>query len=80
MKKTTIRAIDQGTLYDVTGKLRRLTREIERGEHGQVRNILVILDEVRPNGSSIDVRHYGESSIATAHWMAATALNRMEPA
>jgi len=80
MKKASIRAIDQGTLYDVTGKLRQLTREIERGERGKVRNVVIILEQIKPDSTRIAVCHYGESSRATAHWMTATALNRMEPA
>lgn len=40
MKRSGIRAIDQGTRYDVTGQLRLLARNIERGEYGDVRHVM----------------------------------------
>jgi len=41
VKKSGIRAIDKGTSYDVSGKLRKLAREIEKGDHDEVRGALV---------------------------------------
>lgn len=40
-KKKSLRAIDQGTRYDISGNLRRLARAIDAGEHGQVNNVCV---------------------------------------
>lgn len=40
-KKGSLRAINQGTRYDITGNLRRLARAIERGDHGAVKQVVV---------------------------------------
>ena len=40
-KPSKLRAIDQGTRYDITGNLRRLTRAIERGDYGKVSHVMV---------------------------------------
>lgn len=42
-KKSRIRAIDQGTRYDITGCMRKTVRQIERGEYGKVKRVLCIL-------------------------------------
>lgn len=41
IKKAKLRAIDQGTRYDITGQLRRLVRDLESGRHGQVKHVVV---------------------------------------
>lgn len=40
-KKTTLRAIDLRTCYDIPHKLRTLAREIEAGKHGRVTDVAV---------------------------------------
>ena len=41
IKRGGIRAIDAGTRYDVSGRLRWLARKIDRGEFGDVRYAVV---------------------------------------
>ena len=79
-RKSKLRAIDQGTYRDLTGSLRRLTRQIDRGEFGKVRDVSVILST--ENGGGVEVKgwHFGAGSRADVHWMIATAKNRLEPA
>ena len=75
-----LRVIDQGTRYDITGKLRMLTRKIERGEI-KPRDLLVITTETIRNNSSpmVMLHHYGQGSTENIHWMLSTAANRIEP-
>ena len=40
-KRAKLRAIDQGTRYDITGNLRRLTRAIERGDYGKLDHVII---------------------------------------
>ena len=76
-----LRAIDKGTRYDVSEPLRRLVRQIERGEV-QPRDILVITSQTLQNNASptITMHHFGMGSVPDMHWMLATAQNRIEPA
>lgn len=84
-KKTKIRAIDDGTRYDIVGNLRRLTREIERGEHGPVKDM--VIGFTTPNASSgqivcspsVIMRHWGNGGVQSAHWITATMKKRVEP-
>jgi hypothetical protein len=76
-----IRAIDQGTRYDVIGSIKQLEREIERGEHGEISDVVVLILEKRNNRSpAVQFRHFGTASFPTLHYMIATAKNRIEPA
>jgi hypothetical protein len=82
MKKISkLRVIDRGTRYDVSGKLRRLVRQIESGEI-KPRDVIVLTTEtVRNNaGPRIIMHHYGTGTEADMHWILATAQNRIEPA
>lgn len=84
--KRKIRTIDSGTVYDIPGNLRRLTRLVERGEEGRITNMIVIYD--RQDVTSRDwqrqkevvVKHYGIGDRRDAHWLISTAKNRLEPA
>ncbi len=76
-KRSSIRAIDKGTLYDVPGKLRKMARAIERGEHGDVRNGIVILAKTN---NQCDSFMLGKGDRVYAHWMTSTIKNRLEPA
>jgi hypothetical protein len=49
-KKAKLRAIDRGTRYDITGKMRNLIRTIERGEI-KPRDIIILTRE--SNGSGL---------------------------
>lgn len=41
VKKSGIRAIDRGTRYDVSGKLRAMARAIEAGKYGDVKHAVL---------------------------------------
>jgi hypothetical protein len=79
--KRSIRAIDQGTLYDIPGKLRHLARAIENGEVGSVRNGIVLLSTFEEGSFRKSIKMYavGPDSLEEMHWMVATLKNRLEP-
>lgn len=81
-KHAKIRAIDQGTYYDIPGKLRKMAREIERGERGDIRDAVLLLNEQNTgNGSNVvHMFRWGTDIASNAHWMLCTAKNRIEPA
>jgi hypothetical protein len=76
MRKHSIRCVDQGTVYDVTGKMRSLVRSIENGEEGTITDVVII---ARRNNGSIGSYHYGHGNHELAHWMVSTVKNRLEP-
>jgi hypothetical protein len=80
-KKAKLRAIDRGTRYDITGKMRNLIRTIERGEI-KPRDIIILTRE--SNGSGLQQKtgmyHFGAGDEQVMHWMLSTAKNRIEPA
>jgi hypothetical protein len=82
VKKSGIRAVNQGFRYDITGSLRSLTRQIERGAYGKIGNMAVVFDT--HNGvneyATVELKHYGPGSEAEVHWLLSTAKKRMEPA
>lgn len=63
LKKSRIRAIDQGTRYDITGRLRSLARSIERGEHGTVRHVVVGVAGTLDSEKSVSTNFFGSSSV-----------------
>lgn len=77
-----IRAIDQGTVYDKTGRMRKLVRDIESGKHGAVTDIVCCIAHRDHNGRGIGVTafHFGPGGAPTAHWILSTAKNSLEPA
>jgi len=80
-----IRAIDTGTVYDIPGNLRRLTRAIECGQEGRVTNLVVIFDTEGTSSEwhlkqNVIVKHFGTGDRKDAHWLVSTAKNRLEPA
>jgi hypothetical protein len=81
MRKKTLRVINQGTRYDITGNLRSFTRRIENGEI-VTRDLLIVTREFVKNNASpkVILHHYGNGSVEDIHWMLSTAMNRLEPA
>lgn len=66
-KKAKLRAIDRGTRYDVTGSLKRIARQIERGEHGDVRDVVVIYRSMLGHGAQrVNTYHFGTGDFAQA--------------
>lgn len=79
-KRAQLRVIDKGTRYDVIGNLKRLEREIERGEYGQVRDVIVLFTKKENNRShSVEMRHFGSGSTPEIHYMLTTGTNRIVP-
>lgn len=77
VRKSRIRAIDQGTLYDVTGKMKHLTRQIEQGKEGRVTDTVII---IRRDNGSIGSFHFGTGNPTVSHHLVSTVKNRLEPA
>jgi hypothetical protein len=81
-KRSSIRAIDKGTLYDIPGRLRHYARAIESGEMGDVRNAVLIISAFPDSTSSRQIRSFalGSDDRTEMHWMVSTVKNRTEPA
>ena len=78
---TNLRAINEGTRYDVTGSLRKLIRRIESGEVKPRDVVVVTRESVKSNAScQVILHHFGTGTTEDIHWMLATAQNRIEPA
>jgi hypothetical protein len=80
MRRGGLRAINQGTRYDVSGKLRNIVRSIESGEIAP-RDVIVITREIagRNKSCKVGLFHFGTGSTEDVHWMLSTAKNRVEP-
>lgn len=76
VRKSRLRAIDQGTIYDVTGNMRRLARAIDRGDEGEITDAVVI---TRRSNGSIGSYHYGPGPRERSHHMVSTVKKRLEP-
>lgn len=61
IKKSGLRAIDQGTCYDVVGNLKSIARAIERGELGRVTDIGLVIRTQQTGGVNHDLKHFGVS-------------------
>ena len=71
-KISRLRVIDEGTTYDVSGRLRRLTREIESGELGEIRHCIVLLNCKRKDGSKyVKTQYYGRGEVEAFAYMIA---------
>lgn len=69
-KRGGIRAIDQGTNYDVPGKLRRLVHQIEKGEHGIATDVVCAVRYVGLNGKiGIRTMYTGKNTTADLNLM-----------
>jgi hypothetical protein len=58
-KKAGIRAIDQGTAYDVPGGLKALARAIERGDYGRVTDIGIVVRSFKNRTLHMFPQHIG---------------------
>jgi hypothetical protein len=74
--KRGIRAIDEGTPYDITGKMRWLARRIDHGDEGDITDVVVI---TRNRNGQIGSFGWGTGFRAQAHHMVSTVKNRLEP-
>jgi hypothetical protein len=76
VRSSRLRTVDQGTTYDVTGKLRWLARAIDRGDEGDITDAVVI---TRSANGSIGSFHWGKGNRERSHHMVSTVKNRLEP-
>lgn len=65
-----LRAIDKGTLYDVSGKLRLVVHQIESGEYGEVTDVVLALRYVRQGQAGIRTIYTGKNDMGTLNLMA----------
>lgn len=64
-KKFKLRAIDNGTRYDVAGNLKALGRRIAKDKGGDVRDVIVGVKSVGVGGKvHIDAYHYGTGTFS----------------
>jgi hypothetical protein len=59
LKKAKLRLIDQGTAYDVPGRLKSLARAIERGEYGRVTDVGIVVKSFRHSDTHMVCKHVG---------------------
>jgi hypothetical protein len=72
-----VQSIQQGSYYDIPGRIKRMGRSIESGEYGDVTDALVILryhDEGRLNVKGF---HYGTSNVEVAQSMCSRIFTRL---
>jgi hypothetical protein len=65
-----LRTIDQGTVYDVPGKLTKLAREIRDGKHGRIEECVVAIRRRNEDGSrKTEGYWYGNGTFGDAIFM-----------
>lgn len=75
-KKTSMRAIDRGTVYDIAGKLKNLARSIESGEIVCATDAIVVIRCGR-DGRDYRTFGFGQGDPAEQHLMASVFASRM---
>lgn len=73
-KKATLRAIDQGTLYDIPGKLIKLGRTVRSGKLGPITEALIVL---KKEAGDYEIYGIGRGDPAQQHLMATIAASRI---
>lgn len=76
-KKTKLRAIDQGTVYDIPGKLINLARQVRSGELQGVSDVMVVAKTHEKDGYHYHVFGFGCGEPAVQHHMLATGAKRL---
>lgn len=76
-KHARLRAIDQGTIYDIAGRLITFARDIRKAEGEQrVTDATLIFHRV---DGSVASYHVGPGGRELQHWMVGTISKRLEP-
>lgn len=70
LRSSKIRPINKGTLYDISGRLRKLVHEIESGKHGEVTDLVASIRCVKDGKTSIRTMFTGTSQPEILHYMA----------
>lgn len=65
-----LRPINKGNAYDISGRLRRLIRQIESGKHGEVTDVVLALRSIKESKSQVITAYYGFSQPEVLHYMA----------
>jgi hypothetical protein len=65
-----LRPINKGSVYDVTGKLRKLVHEIESGKHGDVTDVIAAIRCVKDKRTDVQTIFLGTSQPEVLHYMA----------
>lgn len=73
-KRRSIRAIDQGTVYDIPGRLITVARDIHKATPARVTDATVIL---RREDGSVDSYHLGPGGRELQHWMASAITKKL---
>lgn len=76
-KKTKLRAIDKGTVYDIPGKLINLARQIRSGEMPGCSDVMVVAKTHERDGYHYHVFGFGRGEPAVQHHMLATGAERL---
>ena len=77
-KRGGLRAIDAGSRYDVPGQLRKLARQIERGEHGRVTDVAGAVRGIFPDGVYSFGFHAGTGDVEVVTYMPRRYVGKME--
>lgn len=79
--KSKLRVINQGTVYDATGRMRTWIREIESGKYGRCTDIVMIARCHEPGGEEAHVRmwHNGTGKREIANFLCTTGAGRTAP-
>lgn len=71
--------IDRGTIYDVTGKMRKWIREMESGDNGDVTDVVMAYRFVKDGRVGVRTKWLGRSQQEVLHWMAVVLQKDMVP-
>jgi hypothetical protein len=64
-----LRPINKGSVYDVTGKLRKMVHEIESGKLGEVTDVIAAIRCVKDKKVNIQTIFLGTSQPEILHYM-----------
>jgi hypothetical protein len=65
-----LRVIDTGSVYDITGKLRTLIRQIENEKFGKATDVIAAIRFIKGKKIGIETIYYGTSQSEVLHFMA----------
>lgn len=66
--KVSLRAIDQGTRYDIIGQCKLLARKIEAGDYGDVRHIVVGISAREGTETAVTTLGFGQMTVPEAFY------------
>lgn len=75
-RRAKIRVINQGTSYDVVGRLKALARAIERGDYGRVTDVGIVVKSFKGSETHLDIKHVGTGTPGDLTMMATYFQNK----